>query len=186
MLEAYLNLQIIFCNSKMFRELFWTWVPWIFNKVSATIDMSRTIFRIVYTEVTQKRGLIFLKNNDMPVSSQIFGEIEDVNVKWRCFLNPCVFVQPGFQFREERHLSYLGFVVKIPASGDKEPQDIDISDWVNELKWKGENNEPTLKEIFILWSFSSGESYFHCLNYINIEYITTMGNSFRKGLMDIV
>jgi hypothetical protein len=173
----------------MFREFFWTWIPWIFNKASATLDNLKTVIRVLYNELTQKKELVFLINNNIPISSVAFGPIEDSHVKWRCSLNPFIFVEPGFQFEEERHLSYLGFVVKIPASADKEAQDIDISDWVNELKWKGAlttNNEPTLKEIFILWSFSSGESYFHCLNYIHVEYITSSGDSARKGLMDPV
>jgi len=149
--------------------------------------MGKSIFRIVYNELTQKKEYIFLNNNDIPISSQAFGEIDDSNIKWRCSVNPCVFTEPGFQFEEERHLSYLGFVVKIPSSGENESIDIDLSDWVNELKWKGAfttNAEPTLKEIFLLWSFTSGESYFHCLSEIQVEYITSMGDSGRKGIMD--
>lgn len=171
----------------MIREFFWTWIPWLFNKISSTLDMGRTISRIVYNELTQKRELVFLNNNDIPISTQAFSKIEDKNIKWRCSINPCIFIEPGFQFEEERHLSYLGFLVKIP--GTKDPQDIDLSDWVNDLKWKGAlstNGEPTLKEILILWSFLSGESYFHCLNEIQIEYINSMGDTVRKGLMDPV
>jgi len=143
--------------------------------------------RVVYNELIHKKELVFLINNNIPIFSQSFGPINDAHVKWRCSVNPYVFVEPGFQNTgEERHLSYLGFVVKIPASGNKDPLEIDISDWVNELKWKGGNGEPTLKEIFVLWSFSSGESYLHCLNEIQVEYINSSGDSFRKGLMDPV
>ena len=169
----------------MFQGFFWTWIPWIFNKISWAVDRGKTILRVVYNELTQKRELVFLNNTDIPLYAQTFGKIDDTNVKWRCSINPCVFIEPGFQFEEERHLSYLGFVVKIPTFGENVSQDIDISDWVNELKWKGAlttNAEPTLKEIFILWSFSSGESYFHCLNEIQVEYITNTGDSARKGL----
>ena len=147
--------------------------------------MGKTVLRVVYNELTQKKELVFLHSNSIPISSVTFGPIDDEYVKWRCSLNPHVFIEPGFQFEEERHLSYLGFVVKIPALGINEPQDIDLSDWVNELKWKGAlttNGEPTLKEIFVLWSFTSGESYFHCLNEIHVEYITNMGDIHRKGL----
>jgi hypothetical protein len=153
------------------------------------IDMGRTVSRVVYNELTQQREMVFLLNNHIPVSSVAFSEIDDAHVKWRCSLNPCVFIEPGFKFEEDRHLSYLGFVVKIPASGNKEAQEIDISDWVNELKWKGgltTNAEPTLKEIFILWCFISGESYFHCLNDIHVEYINSIGDTVKKGLMDPV
>jgi hypothetical protein len=167
----------------MFKEFFWTWIPWIFNKASYAVDTGRTILRVIYNELTQKKEFVFLHNNHIPVSSQLFGPIEDVHVKWRCSLNPSIFIEPGFQFEEERHLSYLGFVIKVPSTtGTKE---IDISDWVNELKWKGAittNNEPTLKEIVVLWSFSSGESYLHCLNEIYVEYINSSGESYRKGL----
>lgn len=171
----------------MFREFFWTWIPWIFNKTSAIVHMSRTILRVVYNELTQKRELLFLNNNHIPVLSQAFGPIDDEHIKWRCSMNPYIFVEPGFQFEEERHLSYLGFAIKVPdPSGTKE---IDISDWVNELKWKGAittNNEPTLKEIIVLWCFSSGESYLHCLGEIQVEYITSTGDSVKRGLMDPV
>jgi len=162
----------------MFKEIFWTWIPWIFNKANVAVDMGKTLVRVLYNELMLNKEWVFLKGNDIPISSQAFGEIDDIYVKWRCSVNPFIFVEPGFE-SEERHLCYLGFVVKVPsASGTV---DIDISDWVNELKWKG-SIEPTLKEIFLLWSFTSGESYFHCLNEIQIEYINDMGDVNKKGL----
>jgi len=167
----------------MFKEIFWTWIPWIFNRVSATVDLGKNLVRIVYNELTQTKELVFLINSDIPVSTQLFGQIVDSCVKWRCSVNPCAFVKPGLQNTKEKHLSYLGFIIKIPAFDTNQAQDIDISDWINELKWKG-SIEPTLKEIFLLWSFSSGESFFHCLNEIQVEYITDMGDTIRKGLMD--
>lgn len=167
----------------MFQDFFWTWIPWIFNRASVAVDTGRTVFRVVYNELTLKREWIFLKNSNTPISTQTFGPMEDAHVKWRCSINPCIFVEPGFQFEEERHLSYLGFLLKIPS--DTGTKEIDISNWVNELKWKGAlttNNEPTLKEIFILWCFTSGEQYFYCLDEIQVEYINDMGDIIKKGL----
>lgn len=169
----------------MFKEFFWTWIPWIFNRVSATVDLGKNLVRIVYNELTQTKELVFLINSDIPVYTQLFGQIVDSCVKWRCSVNPCSFVKPGLQDTKEKHLSYLGFIIKIPVFDKSQAQDIDISEWINELKWKG-SIEPTLKEIFLLWSFSSGESFFHCLNDIQVEYITDMGDTIRKGLMDPV
>jgi hypothetical protein len=122
-----------------------------------------------------KKEWVFIKNLPIPISSEHFGNIEDNAIQWRCSLQPVSFIQPGFSNKTEKHLSYLGFTVKIRGV------DIELSDWVNEVKWSG-SREPTLKEIFLLWSCESGESYFHCLDEIQVEVITDMGDTIKKGL----
>lgn len=162
----------------MSKEFFWTWIPWIFNKGIALVQTTKAVCRVVYNELLVKKEWVFLVGLSIPISSEVFGSIEDYNVKWRCSVNPTTFVQPNAHLNplvKERHLSYLGFTVKVLG------QDLDLSDWVNEVKWMG-SQEPTIKEIFTLWCCEMGESYFHCLDLIQVEYITDMGDTVKKGL----
>jgi len=163
----------------MFQEFFFTWVPWVFNKATDLLQTSKSVYRVVYNELLVKKEWFFLQGNSIPISSETFGAIES-GIKWRCSVNPPSFVQAG-TLAKERHLSYLGFVVKVPSSGTVAGQDIDISEWVNEVKWQG-TAEPSLKEIFILWCCQMGEPYFHCLDLIQVEFVTDMGDMVKKGL----
>ena len=123
-----------------------------------------------------KKELIFIKNVSIPVQSEMFGNIPDDLIRWRCTLCPATFTQPGATIdQKEKHLSYLGFTIKIQDT------EIDLSDWVNEVKWCG-SYEPSVKEIFLLWSCESGESYFHCLDDIQVELVTDMGDTIKRGL----
>lgn len=123
-----------------------------------------------------KKEWIFIKNVSIPVQSERFGNIPDNIIRWRCTLCPATFTEPGATTeKKEKHLSYLGFIIKIQDT------EIDLSDWVNEVKWCG-SYEPTINEIFILWSCESGESYFHCLDDIQIELVTDMGDTIKRGL----
>jgi hypothetical protein len=121
-----------------------------------------------------KREWIFIKNYQFPVYSETFGNINNDTIQWRCTLCPATFTQPG-TLNKEKHLSYLGFTVKIRGT------DIDLSDWVNEVRWSG-SREPSLKEIFLLWSCESGECYLHCLDEVQVELVTDMGDIIKKGL----
>lgn len=159
---------------KMFREFLWTWLPWIMNKTNDLLSKTYSIFRVAYNEATIKKEWIFIKNNFIPVCSENFEAIPDHTINWRCSLNPTSFVEPGI-IAKEKHLSYLAFTVIAPG------EIIDLSSWVNEVKWQG-TYEPTIKEIFILWSCEKGKSYFHCLDQIEIEVITELGDSMRVTL----
>ena len=120
-----------------------------------------------------KKEWIFIKNVPIPVNSENFGTINDDTIRWRCTLCPATFTEPGtITDQKEKHLSYLGFIVKIQGI------EIDLSDWVNEVKWRG-SHEPTVKEIFLLWSCESGESYFHCLDNIQFDIVNDMGDTLR-------
>jgi hypothetical protein len=121
-----------------------------------------------------KKEWIFIKNTEIPVQSEIFGNITDDTIQWRCSLRPATFIQPG-TLEKEKHLSYLGFTIKVQGA------DIDLSDWVNDVRWSG-SREPTVKEIFLLWSCDSGESYFHCMDHTQIELVTDMGDTLRVPL----
>jgi hypothetical protein len=74
-----------------------------------------------------------------------------------------------------KHLSYIGFKIITPEG------EIEISDWINDVKWKG-SKQPSVKQIFFLWCCEKGKSFFHCLNEIQIEIITEMGELIKKGL----
>ena len=123
-----------------------------------------------------KKEWIFIKNVEIPINSATFGTINNDTIQWRCTLCPATFIQPAaMRDLKEKHLSYLGFTVKI------QDIEIDLSDWVNEVKWRG-SREPTVKEIFLLWSCESGESYFHCLDDIVFEVVTDMGDTLRINI----
>ena len=157
----------------MLQNFFWTWIPWIFNKTNGVFLKSRAIYKVVYNELVVKKEWIFIKKLQIPVSSEHFGNIRDDAIQWRCSLNPVRFIKPGFTENEkEKRLSYLGFTLKIQGN------EIDLSDWINNVRWKG-SEEPTIKEIFLLWSCESGEAYFHCLDEAEVEIVTDMGDTLR-------
>ena len=79
---------------------------------------------------------------------------------------------------KEKHLSYLGFTIKIPGIDA-----IDISSWINDVRYIGQV-EPSLSEIFVIWCFDTGVSYLHCMDSITIEVINDMGDTVIKGLND--
>lgn len=158
----------------MFRELLWSWLPWIMNKTNDIISITQRIYRVAYNEIMVKKEWIFIKNNVTPVFSEYFEPIIDDYILWRCTIHPTIFVEPR-TLQTKKHLSYLAFTVFTPEKS------IDLSNWVNEVKWQG-TYEPTIKEIFILWCCEKGKSYFHCLNEVVVEVITEMGDTMRVTL----
>lgn len=163
----------------MFKEFFWTWVPWIFNRTHLFVLKLQRVFQVVNNELQSEKELVFLKGFDYPIHTKSFGLIVQQTIQWKCSLNPPLFVSPLSTSLLEKHVSYLGFTIRVLG------KEIELTDWVNDVKYVGDR-EPTLKEIFILWSYSSGESYFHCLNDIQVEYINSIGDTVKKGLMDPV
>jgi hypothetical protein len=158
----------------MLQAFLWTWGPWVYNKISSVLLKTQKVVRIVYNEFAVKKEWIFLKNTTIPINSETFADIEDINVRWRCEVNPPRFIEPGFSsVHKAKHLSYLGFIIKIK---DKE---IDLSNWINDVLYYG-FEEPTIGEIFALWCCEQGVSYFHCFDSIQVEYITELGDVVRK------
>lgn len=87
---------------------------------------------------------------------------------------PARFIDPNAEpDAKAKHLSYLGFVIKI------DEKEIDLSNWINDVMYTGPD-EPSVGEIFALWCCETGESYFHCLDSIQVEYITELGDVVRK------
>jgi hypothetical protein len=159
----------------MLREFLWAWGPWIYNTSIEFIIRSKHLARVVYNEITLEKEWVFLRNLPVPLSSESFGNIPSVGVKWRCKLTPPRFSEPN-SILEERHVSYLGFIVKIPGHSD-----IDLSEWINEIQYIG-SSEPTTSEIFALWCCENNISYFHLLDVITVDCITDMGDCLTKGL----
>ena len=158
----------------MFREFLWTWIPWIFNKYTLVYSKCQFTYNVIYNGIMVKKQWVFIKNCEIPLQSDAFRTINDDTRQWRCTLCPATFSQPGIT-ANKKHVSYLGFTIKVQGA------EIDISDWVNEVLWCG-SREPTLREIFLLWSCESGQSYFHCLDHVEIELITDMGDTLRLRL----
>ena len=158
----------------MFKDLLWTWGPFCFNRISHGVDKVKKVARAVYNEIAVKKEWVFLHNQPVPVNSENFWKIEPPTIKWKCEVFPARFVDPRSTFdMKEKHLSYLGFVIKM------EDKDIDLSDWINDVHYIG-FEEPTVGEIFALWCCEVGESYFHCMDSIQVEYITELGDVVRK------
>jgi hypothetical protein len=158
----------------MFQDLLWAWGPWIYNKLSRGVVKAKKVAQVVYNELTVKKEWVFFKNVAIPVNSENFWKINDSSVKWKCEVFPARFVDPSADpSLKSKHLSYLGFIIKI------EGRDIDLSDWINDVRYTG-YEEPTVGEIFALWCCETGESYFHCLDSIQVEYITELGDVVRK------
>jgi hypothetical protein len=129
---------------------------------------------VVYNELAIKKEWIFLKNQPVPVNSDNFWNIDNSTIKWKCEVSPAKFVDPrATDDMKEKHISYLGFVIKM------DDKDIDLSSWINDVHYIG-FEEPTVGEIFALWCCETGESYFHSLDSIQVEYITEMGYTVRK------
>jgi len=158
----------------MLRELLWTWGPWFYNKISNGMTKASKVAQVVYKEFAVRKEWIFFKNVPIPVNSENFWKIDDSSVKWKCEVFPPRFIDPlADPSVKSKHLSYLGFVIKL------EGRDIDLSNWINDVRYTG-LEEPSVGEIFALWCCETGESYFHCMDSIQVEYITELGDVVRK------
>jgi hypothetical protein len=154
----------------MFYEFLWAWGPWAYNKASNGMIRIQNIIYGLYKELTVKKEWVFIKNVQLPLNSELFKGFQ--NVEWRCQVNPPRFVNRESS-EKERHLSYLGFVIKIDGNN------LDLSDWINDVLYTGKE-EPSVEQIFILWCCEQGVSYFHCLDIIEVEYITELGDTVRR------
>jgi hypothetical protein len=160
------------------RGFLWTCLPRTINNIYTSVNFSKMMCRRIYNKICIKDEIIFLHTTSMPLLSSIFGSVDNTSVKWRCSIQPPVFIDPGLDKSDLKHISYLALVLKI-----KNQTDIDLSTWVNEVKWAG-SVEPTLRELFTLWSYETGNSYFHCINDILFEIIDENGNIIERGLND--
>ena len=154
----------------MLYEFLWNWGPWVYNTTNNGIKRLRNVIDGIYKELILTKEWVFIKNVQLPLNSELFEGLQ--NIQWRCQINPPRFVNPDSR-EKERHLSYLGFIIKIDGTI------LDLSDWINDVLYIGKD-EPTVEQIFILWCCEKGISYFHCLDLIEVEYITELGDVVRR------
>jgi hypothetical protein len=162
----------------MLKEFLWDWVPWTYNNMMYLIDTSHLIYWSLYRELSMKKEWVLLKDNTIPLSSQQFtlNDISENTIRWRVTVTPPVFTDPRTKYKPPKHISYLGFSVNIPGLDT-----IDISDWINEVKWVG-SKEPSPLDIFTLWCCKTSTPLFHILEYATVHLITESGETVVKGL----
>ena len=164
----------------MIRGFIWSWVPWIYNKMSHIVYTTKRVMLSTYKETTSEKEWIILKNTAIPLYSLVFTNIPNHSIKWRCKLHPPRFIGPDMETNEYNHVSYLGLSISIPGCDT-----IDLTNWINEIQWSG-ILQPNPYDIFALWCCESGISYFHAIGNAKVEIITDTGESIHKGLNDYV
>lgn len=165
----------------MFQELqsfAWVWIPWLYNKSVYITEQARKVFSIVYRELNYTNEWVFLTNNTAPIPKGLFdtSKIDKYNVKWTASTNPPRFRNWAFTLEHWRHLTYLSFTITL---ADK--TFIDITDWINEVKWCG-LVQPTPLEIFTLWCCESGSPYCFDIDGASVEIVTDDGEEIKRGL----
>ena len=159
----------------MLKGLFWNWIPWCFNRITAAIDLSNRVILAAYREATLSNEWLFLHSVDIPILSQVFSTIPLQQIRWRAQVNPPRFIGP-YSKEDLKHISYLGFSVILPG---QDP--IELTDWINEVKWSG-NIQPSPTELFMLWCCETGSAYFHLIQSAQMEIITESGELINKDL----
>jgi hypothetical protein len=169
----------------MIYDFLWNWLPWLYNKGSYSLNLTRRVLSAGYREaVIPKQWYILNGDTKVPVYSTFFPNIDiTAQVRWICTTNPSVFISPSYKDTvsvNTKHVSYLGFLVHIPGYDP-----IDLTEWINTVQWRG-NVEPSPIDLFSIWSCETRQSFFHLLSSIKIDLITDTGDSISKGLNDSV
>lgn len=163
----------------MIRGILWSWLPWLYNKTMNTIDVIKRIAKAAHNEIMIDKEWLILKNQ-VPVYSLLFPEVPVATIKWSCKTNPPRFYDTNSSIIDSKHISHLGFVVKLSGYDP-----IDLTEWINTVQWTGVT-EPSLLDLFTLWCCETGHSYFHLTSIASVDLITEMGDSLTKGLNDSV
>lgn len=158
----------------MINQFLLEWIPWIFNQSIKVIDISKRVVLAAYTEATLEKELLFLHSVQIPVSSMVFPNIPSEQILWRVKLNPTRFMN-SLKSTEFNHISYLGMSVSLSG------QTIDLTEWINEVKWSG-NIAPTAKELFIIWCHETGSQYLHLMPIAEVEIINEDGDTIKMFL----
>jgi len=166
----------------MVYSFLYKWIPWIYNII---VDKTNTTYyqlSTVYTEVTTVKEWFFFKDTIIPIQSSVFTLHPNLYsaLRWRATVSPPVFykeLDSTANISVKRHISWLGYLVKIPSIGT-----FDLSDWVSEVQWTG-SVEPTPLDLFILWCCYSRNPYFLLLDKgLEVELIDTRGDLIIKRL----
>jgi hypothetical protein len=168
----------------MVYSFLYKWIPWIYNIILDKTNTTYYQLSTVYTEVTTVKEWYFFKDTYIPIQSSVFTvhpSLRDT-LRWRATVSPPIFYkEPNStaNISVKRHVSWLGYVIKIPSIGT-----IDLSDWVSEVEWSGDV-EPTPLDLFMLWCCYSGNPYFLLLNNtLEVELIDMRGELIIKRLND--
>ena len=164
----------------MILGLAFQWIPWLYNKYTDAIDFSVSFSKLIYKDFFIINELLYIKNGHFPVSSKLFNldSINAATITWKATVNPLLFIDPNAADSQKKHISFLGFVVYIPGIDP-----IDMTDWINELRWIGVK-QPLPLDIFTLWCHASGSPHCYTMNEATVEIITEEGIIIKKGLND--
>ena len=164
----------------MLIDFLWKWGPWLYNKYFETVNLSSKIYTSIYKDLYCFDNWIFIHNIDIPISEELFDirEIDISNIKWIASTNPPIFKDPRYTDNsyQLKHISHLGFSIIISDN-----KIIDISDWINEIKWSG-IIQPSTHDIFSLWCCKNRSPLLYYKNNITVEIITETGDIVKKGL----
>jgi hypothetical protein len=168
----------------MIQELVWEWVPWIYNRLVKALDKAKSLSTVIKRELFSDKKWVFMKGHTIPISQDHFSfdQISPSDIRWLATLEPPRLFHPNCaEKQKEKHISYLSFVVTLsPPLLDSS---IDISDWINDLKWSG-IKEPSPLDIFSLWCCKNGSHLIYYPSSIKVTLITEDGLTVEKGLND--
>lgn len=168
----------------MIQELVWEWVPWIYNRLMKALDKAKSLSTVIKRELFSDKKWVFMKGHTIPISQDNFSidQISTSDIRWLATLEPPRLFHPNYtEKQKEKHISYLSFVVTL--SHPLVDSSIDLSDWINDLKWSG-IKEPSPLDIFLLWCCKNGSHLIYYSSSIKVTLITEDGLTIEKGLND--
>jgi hypothetical protein len=168
----------------MIQELVWEWVPWIYNRLINTLDKAKSLSNAIKRELFSDKKWVFMKGHTIPISQDNFSidQIYASDIRWLATLEPPrLFLPTRTEKQKEKHISYLSFVVTLSTPLDD--SSIDLSDWINDLKWSGVK-EPSPLDIFSLWCCKNGSHLIYYASSIKVTLVTEEGQTIEKGLND--
>ena len=162
----------------MIQDFLWNWIPYLMNKTTDIVLLFKRVATVAMNEATlPKKWYILYGNPSVPIYSSLFPNIDmKSDVHWSCTTNPVTFTHTSSTSGKYKHISYLGFIVHIPGQDS-----IDLTEWLNTVRWSG-ITQPSLYDIFMMWSCETGTPYFHRMDSIKVELITELGECVTKGL----
>ena len=172
----------------MIRELAWEWLPWLYNRVIQTFEKSKGILFAVKREVFSEKKWAFLKGHTIPISEDHFSIVSICpnDIRWIATLEPPRLFHPDIVKTpeiKEKHISYLSYIIHITTPF--ETTIVDLSDWINDLKWSG-IKEPSPLDIFSLWCCKNGSHHIYNTQYMKATIITEEGTTIEKGLNEFM
>jgi|UniRef100_A0A6C0K8E2 hypothetical protein len=168
----------------MLREFAWEWLPWLYNRVIRAFEKSKGILFVVKRELFSEKKWVFLKGHAIPISEDHFSIISICpnDIRWIATLEPPRLFHPDLVKTpeiKEKHISYLSYIIHITTPF--ETTILDLSDWINDLKWSG-IKEPSPLDIFSLWCCKNASHHIYNTHYMKAIIITEDGIMIEKGL----